>query len=95
MSWLYTIDVSDWYHRDELSMSEKGTRMANVLKVQLHRMLDGKDERNFDSELEEIIEAFENITGYDDVTDVEEFDEWMEVLYNWGDSGNTLWINTR
>jgi len=35
--------------------------------------------------LEDIIDRFDNITGFDDVSPEEEFDDVMEQLYNWAD----------
>ena len=83
--WNYTIDFSDFYHSETMTVEDKGKQIAARLEAMFAKSLNGLDEDNFDPELEEIIYQFQNITGYDDVSPVEEFDEIMEGLYNWAD----------
>lgn len=88
-NWKHSINVAEWWKDEEVPIEEKGRRLATLLRLKVFK--DCPD----DWELEEIIESFECISGCPgEFTAVEEFDGWLEELYNWADRGHRLWINT-
>ena len=68
-NWKYKLNVSDFYHDDNLSIEEKGQRMVAAIKETFP----------LDYELCDVIESF------DVVDDVEEFDNIMSSFYDWCD----------
>ncbi len=88
--WKARLELGDVYQSgrgawDDSNIHELGTEIARRIRAQLARLMDFA--------LEDIAEAFECITGFDEVTPIREFDQWMAELYDWADS-NQVWINT-
>jgi len=85
-NWKYSVDIRNIWQDEEMFIGEKGKAVAAELRrVFPSSWLDWKSE-NYDEELDHIVQAFENITGYDDMSPVDEFDGWMSVLYDYGDA---------
>lgn len=82
-NWKHTLDISDIWDAG-LEMDELGRKIARKLSRKFSSLLDF-DSGNYDIELEYIIDCFDNITEFDDVSPEEEFDDVMEQLYNWAD----------
>jgi len=81
--WLYQLDFGDFYNDDNISIKEKGVLVASEIKKMPFRELDcfcGDD-------LEDHIEYFECVEN------VNEFDEYMNSLYDMADKYR-IWINT-
>ena len=81
----YQLDLAPIWNNDDLSIESKGKAIASLIQKKFSKMLD-YDGDSYDDQLDDIVQAFENITGYDDTSPVEEFDTWMDELYNWGDN---------
>ena len=89
-TWKHTIDCSDFWRDDEVPVEKKGEKLATLLRIKVFKHYPE------DWELEEIIEAFECISGMEgEFTATEEFDGWLADLYRWADRDHRLWINTR
>jgi len=88
--WKHTLDFSGFYKDDSIDIVEKGKKISVLIRRKFSSILDYESE-DFDQELEDIVDVFESISGYDDVEPVEEFDDCMESLYNWADY-NRIWI---
>ena len=76
-NWKHTLDFSEFYHSD-FRISEIAALCAKKIQRTLPSLLD-IDSDDFDPGLEDIVWAFES------VEDVEEFDDIMSGLYDWGD----------
>lgn len=82
-TWKNTIRIGDLhedYQAGNLSIQKVGVELARRLKVK--RIEDAW------GELEEIIERFES------VDDVEDYDNVLRDLYDFGDSGHLLWVDS-
>lgn len=84
-NWKYKLDISNIWHNEELPIEEKGKEIAKKIRATFPAEWLDFESESYDEELEGIVEAFENITGYDGAEPVEEFDDWMETLYDWAD----------
>lgn len=82
-NWKHVLDISDIWDAG-LEMDDLGRRIATRLTNEFESILDDELD-NFDEELEEIIYRFNSITGYDDTTPEEEFDDVLNQLYDWAD----------
>ncbi|MCP4394878.1 MAG: hypothetical protein GY804_11530 [Alphaproteobacteria bacterium] len=83
--WKYKVNIKNIWNNDTLSLAEKGVKIAKVIKRTFpDEWLDFYHE-NYNEELESIVEGFKNITGYDNTPPVEEFDDYMHRLYDFGD----------
>lgn len=98
--WDYTLDFTHFYHNDDLTIKEKGEMVSKKINRVLKKYLDWDNNRDhFDFELDDIQDAMMNITGHvgtctERSVYTEEFNEWMDALYDWCDS-NRVWIKTR
>ena len=98
-NWMKTMRVADIFNSDN-SVAEKGKQMAKRIRVTFKNELDFEHD-DYEMSLEEIVERFENITGYDDVSPVEEFDQVMEEFYDFCDEsvivrsvyGKRCWVH--
>lgn len=90
-NWKKHLDVSDVWMAE--TVQKLGQIVAQRLQEIYPELLDEYSEE-FDEEFSNIVHAFQQITGYDEVTPVEEFDDWWETLYNWADIDHKLWIST-
>lgn len=84
-NWTHKINLAGIFNNDAFDIEGKGKAIASLLEKKFPKLLDFESEQ-YDSQLDDIVEGFKNITGYDDTTPIEEFDNWMEEFYNWGDS---------
>jgi len=103
-NWKYKMNVSDFYHAD-MPVEQKGKLMAKrIIHTFPAAWTDIRDDE-YDYDLGDIVDAFENITGYDRVTPTEEFDQWMSALHDFADlevepygewpRNKMCWIQTR
>lgn len=101
-NWKYVVELNGFWDNDDIPIEKKGKLVAEAIKRAFP--LDWFDwtSENYNNDLDDITEAFENITGFDDVSPVEEFDNWMEELYNFGDTEvapfrrcKMAWIKTK
>tara|TARA_Y100000310_G_scaffold170132_1_gene170288 strand:+ start:348 stop:638 length:291 start_codon:yes stop_codon:yes gene_type:complete len=88
--WKYKLNLAHFYHNEDITVEDKG----KIISKQLQGLWDANIELQDDWDLEEIIQAMDCITGYGDTTPTEEFDDWMEQLYNFADAWG-VWITTR
>lgn len=84
-NWKYKLNISKIWNNESISIEDKGKMIASKIRQVFPNDWFDFDSESYDQDLDEIVEAFENITGYDDVPAVEEFDDWMEQLYEWAD----------
>lgn len=85
-NWQYRVNIKSIWETDNMTIEDKGKVVAQIIRRTFPiSWLDWKSD-NYDQELEQIAEAFENITGYDDVSPIEEFDDWLRALYDYGDT---------
>ena len=87
--WKHVLNVKHFYHSDVISIEEKGKLMAKAIM----RLPLDKIELYAGDDFEDLIEAFNGISGFEEVTPVEEFDEWMSVLYDYADRYG-IWVET-
>jgi len=90
--WKYKIEIKHFLENDNADPTIVGEKIANVLRRKFRQMVDWKNEKHYDEELEEIVEFFENVTGYDGCTATEELDNRLDQLYDWGDADHKCWI---
>lgn len=83
--WQYTIQLADLHaasKRGELTPAELGKAVA--ARIRASKVYKTHHEW-----------ALQDITdGFDDVQDLEEYDEVLADLYDWGDENHTCWIDT-
>ena len=89
-NWKYKLNFSTFYHDDSISVEDKG----KIISKQLQGLWDTNIDLQDDWDLEEVIQMMDCISGYDDCTPIQEFDNWMEQLYNFADAWR-VWIITR
>lgn len=103
MEWVRKVDFGKFWNDNSKSVVEKGRLVAAELRAAFPAEWLDESSLHYDEELADIVWAFENISGFDDVTPVEEFDNWMEVLYDYGDTpvilkgskrAKELWVST-
>lgn len=68
-NWRHKIELGDFYHDNSLSIQDKGRKVAERIRAELGR---------YD-------EALDIADQFEDIADVEEFDDCMETLYDFGD----------
>ena len=79
--WKHKVDVSDIFHNDDLTLSEK----AHAIAARLARFT-GDDDTMLDEMLEELCDA-----GHEG--DVRWFDDVWSGIYDWADD-ERVWIDT-
>lgn len=84
-NWKYKLDISDVWTNDE-PIEVKGKQIADKILATFPNDWFDFESDDYDEELDDIVDRFENITGYDDVRPVDEFDDVMAQLYDWADS---------
>ena len=92
--WKYKLNFSKFFHDDDFSIEQKGKLVAFSMRKTFPKSWLNWKHDNYDEELDNIIDAFDNITGFDDTSPVQEFDGWLEELYNWADDNHKCWITT-
>ncbi len=88
-NWKFSLNFKPFWNTD-ISIEEKGRMVSACVKQEVPSIWMDWNSQDYDEDLANVVEAFENITGYDDVSAVEEFDNWMDGLYNWGDQKVSL-----
>jgi hypothetical protein len=88
--WIYKLDFSSFYQDDNISVEDKG----KMISKQLQQLIDTTPVLKDNWDIEEIINMFDIISGYDDDSQVEVFDNWMEQLYDFSDAWR-IWIVTQ
>lgn len=83
-NWKYILDIKDTWQDEGIPIKDKGKVIASLIKHTFPESWLDWDSDEYDEDLDNIVEAFDNITGYDDVSPVEEFNEWMAALYDYG-----------
>ncbi len=89
--WNNTIDVSSFYHNDELTIPEKGVLISSAIQ---RAVKDYEDTDKYGFEILDVVEQFKEITGYEDVTEEEEFNEIMSGFYDFCDCFR-IWVKTK
>ena len=87
-SWAHKFNVSDIFHDDELTVAEKGKKIAARMKRQ--PWFDAED-----SFLDDLIGNFESYDGMDEDAAIDEFDGWWDEFNDWADGPVRIWITTR
>lgn len=90
-NWKYTLDIRNIWVSDKMSVEKKGKAIAVKIRQTFPKEWFDWESDEYDEDLEDLIERFENITGYDEITPVEEFDNCMDELYDFGDQHVTPW----
>ena len=85
-NWKYKLNIKNIWQNEDMEIEDKGKAIAAKIKQTFPASWFDWESDKHDEELEQITEAFENITGYDDVSPVNEFDDWMSSLYDYGDA---------
>lgn len=103
-NWKHKIFLGSFFHNDEIPVDQKGRLVADALKKAFSETWLDYSHDDYDDILYEIIERFENVTGWDDVSPTEEFDIILDELYNYGDlevapfgqwpRNKMLWVDT-
>lgn len=103
-NWQHKIFLGSFFHRDDISIEKKGLLLAKALKKAFPETWLDYSHDDYDDTLDEIIERFENVTGWDDVSPTEEFDSILSELYDFGDlevapfgqwpRNKMLWVDT-
>ena len=88
--WKYILNLKHFYHDDSITIEQKGKLIAKAIM----RLPLSKIELYSGDDFDDLIAAFNCISGYEDVTPVEDFDEWMSVLYDYADRYD-IWIETK
>ena len=94
-NWKYKLDFSHWYHDDEIPINGKAElAVKEIDSVLPHNDLD----------LEMIRKQFVDFAENMSESDVDDFDDIMEQLYDWGDQevepygkwppNKMCWVNT-
>lgn len=90
-NWKYRLDIRNIWNDEEMPIDEKGKAIADkILQTFPNEWFDWKSD-DYDCDLEDLVERFRNITGYDEVSPVEEFDNCMDELYDFGDAQVAPW----
>ena len=92
--WRYTLRIKHIWENDEMSVEEKGRAIAAVIRQTFPDEWFDFDSADYDEDIDMIADGFDSITGYDDTSPVEEFDEFMYELYEWADRGKMCWVQT-
>lgn len=82
--WKHTLDVSEFFHDDKLSVVEKAHKVGAMIRRQRWFSED-------DFTLDEIAGAFCDMTDEDD--DGQYFDDWWSSFYDWCDEAR-VWVTT-
>ena len=82
-NWMFTVKFSPWYRDDTLSIEEKGKRAA----AELRKLAANKRAVHIEDDLLLLAENFESVSS------VEDFDDFMEALYDIGDLAR-IWVAT-
>lgn len=83
-NWKHTLEIKSIWNSDQ-SIDQKGKSIATKIRKMIPNSYLDWDSEDYNEDIETIIDNFENITGCDDMSPTEEFDETMEMLYDWGD----------
>lgn len=102
--WKKKLDISDLWKNGEIPHSELPTT-GKIIASRLKRMYPDWDDIDvWGFELRDIIEGFDNLLSVEEwekdpsdycLTPVEDFDARMAELYDFGDVGKRLWVQTR
>lgn len=85
--WIYRLNLSDIYHSDVLSLSDKARIIAN--RIERAPFF----EKAWTFSLSDVVDQFRDLAS-DKRDDVEEFDEIMHGLYDYADAAR-VWVITR
>lgn len=82
--WYYRLDIKDVWQNEALPVTEKAAAIAARIRTKFKEGMPYVDEEIF-----EIADAFHNVTTITDLDPddlIEEFDNAMMQLYDWGDA---------
>ncbi len=83
-NWKHKLDVSDLFHDDNLTVTEKGAAIAARLKAGPWMPTEAEDPNDeFLCLAEELAE----------VDDEQYFNEVWSAIYDWADADHRLWLN--
>ena len=101
-NWQFELDFIDlWasFKEDKLTSSQVGIEVAKKLRTLLPKLRKGLLNQDYIKELDNIA------IGFDNIEDMEDFDNVLEQLYDWADTSlptpkgqmqrNICWIKTR
>jgi hypothetical protein len=83
--WTYTLDLSDFYHDDTLTLGEKASKVAGRIEISAFFRND------WTFEIQDILDEFSDFAKFG--SSVGMFDEIMRGLYDYAD-GDRIWIKT-
>jgi len=92
-NWHKVLDVKDiWDKTDNMEYDEKSGYLADeggpLVTARLRKLYKVENNHQLPYPLNEITESFEFCC------DIEDFDNALHDLYDWGDEGHRLWIKT-
>ena len=89
--WKHRLDIQTIW-QGELNAQQIGKEIARKIRVMLPKKTDWESDQ-YDDEITEIAERFDNVTGFDNVSPIQEFNDIMYDLYEWADT-NECWVAT-
>ena len=89
--WKYQLDIIKIWNDKEIPIDEKGKAIAAKIKQTFPNEWFDWESVDWNEDLEDLVKRFENITGYDEVSPIEEFDNCMDELYDFGDQQVAPW----
>lgn len=90
-SWKYTLNISNIWNNDDIPIQTKGKTIAAKIRETFPRSWFDWDNNNYNEEIDELAKRFENITGYDEVSPLQEFNDCIDELYDFGDQNVSSW----
>lgn len=86
-TWTYTLDLSDFYHNDSLTLCEKASKIA--ARIEVSPFYRGED---WDFAIQDVVEEFSDFARFGSSTAI--FDDIMNGLYDYADT-HRVWVKTR
>jgi hypothetical protein len=91
--WKHTIDLSEFYKNEELTIFEKGVLASKTINRLASRLDKSENNEELVEELRIIADDFATVSGSDEFTIEDDFNERMTELYDISDINN-IWVST-
>jgi hypothetical protein len=86
-TWTYTLDLSDFYHDDALTLAEKANKIAG--RIEVSSFFRGQD---WSFAIQDVLEEFSDFAKFGSSAEI--FDRIMRDLYAYADDVR-IWVKTR
>ncbi len=90
-NWKYTLNISNIWNDDNMSIENKGKAVAAKIRQAFPQVWFDWENGGYNEEIDELAKRFEDITGYDEVSPLQEFNNCMSELYDFGDRSIGPW----